>query len=96
VPTRPKQLSVTARELQVKLTDVYVAVSDQGDGEDIFTVNVGRRGQRLPIVAIDQRGLSVLRKYCQQLADETGHTVSIICFTSRRLYESLAPIATGD
>jgi hypothetical protein len=96
VPTRPKQLSVAGRQLPAKLAEVYVAVTDRGDGEDIFTVNVGREGQRLPIVAIDQRGLSVLRRYCQQLADETGQSVSIICFTSRRLYESLAPVTTGD
>lgn len=74
---------------------VYLAVADHGDGEGIFTI-AGPRGERVPVVAINAKGLSVLREYARELAISSGFTVSIICFTNRSLHETFPPVATAD
>lgn len=72
-----------------------MAVSDHGDVEYVSTV-VGPNGERLPLVAIDRKGLSILRRYSQDLANRTGKTVSIISFTRRKLCDTVVPVATRD
>lgn len=72
-----------------------MAVADHGDGEGVYTV-VGPSGERLPIVAIDDSGLSALREYSQELANISGTSVSIISFTQRTQHETFSPLTTGD
>jgi hypothetical protein len=80
-----------------KVTNVYMAVVDLGgDDEIVHTLATRRRGKRLPLVAIDEQALAVLKRYCQQVATESGETVSIICFTDRKLYASYSPVTTGN
>jgi len=76
-------------------TEVYMAVFDDGGHETIIEIRVTDNG-KLPLVAIDEKGLAILQQFSQQTADKTGQTVSIICFTGRQLYESYSPSATGD
>lgn len=78
-----------------KVDQVFVAVSDLGDGEQIYTVP-GPNGEMLPIVAVNQRALGVLRRYAQSAANQSGKAVSIYSFTRRSLYDTVAPVATGD
>lgn len=84
-----------APRLRLKVSEVFMAVLEQGDQESVFTV-VTPRNVRLPVVALDRTALAVLQRYAQSMADETGQTVSIICFTDRSVYESFRPSATGD
>lgn len=79
----------------MKVDKVYLAVSDQGSGEGLYAVT-GRDGEGLPLVAVDPKGLSRLEKYSQQLANASGHSVSIICFTGRTHHETFRPSTTGD
>jgi hypothetical protein len=95
VAIRPKEVRLIEDQRRRKLSKIYIAVIDHGDKEGICTVLLPN-DERLPLVAIDEKALAVLRNYSQQVANETGKTVSIICFTGSRLYESFTPVATGD
>jgi len=89
------QLRATTGDARPLVAEVYMAVFPIDGGEQVFTA-VTPQGVRLPVVALDKNDLGVLKKYAQNIADETGETVSIICFTARQLYESFRPSATGD
>ena len=91
-----KELEITEGEPRRQATKVYMAVFSDEDGDESVVQLVASEEVRLPLVALDDRALEVLRKFSQQTADESGQTVSIICFTSRAVYESFRPSATGD
>lgn len=75
---------------------IYLAIGDHGDGEGVYTVPGQEEDERLPMVAVDDTGLSILKKLSQDIATSSGKTVSIICFTTRVLHDTLPPLTTGD
>ena len=92
-----RQSVVGVRPHTRKITKVYLAVTDMDDAtsEGVYTVPAPRK-ERLPVVAIDDKDLEILREWAQSEADATGKTVNIICFTSRSLHEIFHPVTTGD
>jgi len=95
VPIQPKQLRIEEIARAQKVTEVFLAVTDAAEGEAVCTV-IGPNGEPLPLVALDRQSLSILTKYCQGVANETGEEVYIISFTNRRVHAKYTPIATGD
>ena len=96
VPTQIKELRVVEQVRRAKVAEVFLAViGEEGAGEGVAYIT-GPNRERLPLVALDRRGLSILRQYSQEVANRRGETVSIICFTSRRLHDRVRPLATGD
>lgn len=93
-PTNPT-LRIVERVRSSKVNRVYLAVIDHDEGEGVFTI-LGPAGQKLPLVALDERALPALQRYSQNVANEVGKKVSIISFTGRAVCESFSPIATGD
>lgn len=93
--TSRKELRIAEEPRPRKVTQVYMAVAESDAGEGVYTI-LGPNDERLPLVALDAGALSVLRTYAQSVANDTGKTVSIICFTDRRLYERFPPVTTGD
>lgn len=77
------------------VSQVFVAVSDSGNGEEIYLVP-GPNGEMIPLVAVNARAVGVLRRFAQSEADQSGKTVSIYSFTRRSLYDTVRPSATGD
>jgi len=91
-----KELEITEGEPRRRLTEVYLAVFSDQDGDE-NVIQVRTPGDvLLPLVAIDRKALGILQKFAQDTADQTGQSVSIICFTDRTVYESFRPTATGD
>lgn len=78
-----------------KIDELFVAVTDSLEGEQIFTV-LGPAGERIPLTAITTAGLANLRQYAQRVVNSDGNNVLIIRFTGRTLYETLSPRTTGD
>ncbi len=78
-----------------RLRKVYLAVANSDEGEGVYAV-AGANGERLPLLAIDQGGLKRLKTYSQHLANSSGQTVSIICFTERSAHATFRPSATRD
>lgn len=86
---------------QIKMTGatrvrhLYMVVADEGRSEAVCTLT-GPEGEHVPVVAIDRKGRIALSKYAQALADSSGKSVSLVCFTRDTSHETFAPGATGD
>lgn len=89
------RLTIAANTDEGNVEDVYIAISDHDGGEGIYTI-IGPSGEKLPLVAVDDKGLEILRQFSQEAAEESGKSVSIIRFTGRSHYETFRPLATGE
>ena len=88
------EMRITHRVRRNKVTRVYMAVTDYEPDEGILKVS-GPHNIQLPLVALDERSLPALERYAQNVANELGRKVTIICFTNRRVCESFSPVSTG-
>lgn len=95
MPHRSAELRVFERRQRAKVTEVFMAVVGQpdGEGENLFAVAAPNQAW-LPLVAMDRKSLAILKKFSQNVANARGETVSIICFTDRRVHESVMPVVT--
>ena len=83
-------LTVEPEPQEGALTTVYLAVTSQDGAESVFTV-LGPGGEKLPLVALGDAALVVLRDYSQILANRTGRTVNIVSFSGRADLDSISP-----
>jgi len=78
-----------------KIERVYMAVVELAEGEGVYAA-VGPNGEKLPVVAIDEKDIAALSEHARGQANATGQTVSIICFTKRTHHETFRPSTTQD
>jgi hypothetical protein len=78
-----------------KIVEIFIAVSDDGLGEEIYSVS-SSGGETLPVVALDHAALHLLRRYSQGIANRSGKNVRIIGFTRGTVHDTIRPVATGD
>jgi hypothetical protein len=95
VSISPKELRVQASRRDDKVSEIYIAVSESGPGEEIYSVT-GPGGETLPVVALDHAALHLLRRYSQGIANRSGKNVRIIGFTRGTVHGTIRPVATGD
>jgi hypothetical protein len=90
------QLRVEPRLRRPQVRELFIAVvGDDPQSEQIYTIP-GPNGILLPLVAMDERSLAVLKNYAQQVANNSGRIVRIISFTKRTLHDTVHPVTTGD
>lgn len=88
-------LRVAPKARSQKVSEIYLAVSARGKGEEVYTVD-GPNGEKLPLVALDAGDADTLRQYVERDTHRGGKKVEIIRFTGRTLYDSVAGLSTGD
>lgn len=86
---------VEASRLPAKVREIFIAVTDSGAGEEIYTF-AGPGGETIPVVALNAEARAILIEYCQGIANRSGKKVAIIGFTRGIVHDMVSPLTTGD
>lgn len=73
------------------ITELYAFIASEPDGEGVAAVQLG--SMMMPLVGADAARVESLRKMAQQVADQTGMTLTLARFAVRENMATITPRA---